>query len=811
MNGNVKRLVIFAILVASTAFCHAQAYQVRGTLRDAESGEPMEFTNCVLLRADDSVFVAGCATNEHGDLRFAAIDAGGYLLRVTAIGYETYYRRLNLPLDTALGTIRLSHGTTTLRSVSVTASRPLYSADGEKTFYHVEDDPSVQTGTMSDALQNAPGVEVDAEGNITLRGSSNVTIWLNDKPSNLSGEALKQYIKTLPASSVKRIEVLSNPSARYGSTGAIINIVTDQKVSLNQILCMGFNASTAPYIQPWASYVYANDKVSVTAWLNGTIGNYSVKESEEQLRYDTNGLLSTEHRYSSSEKQHFRQGLAGLQVMWNIDSVTNLTMWGGGYPGFYSMESQYDVSWTEHIYNPGDYSYHADSYSPNHYAGAYGGLWLQRKLDSLGQKISLSLNSNYNSQQQKYDRQRIYNVQHQMDVHNITDNRSSSLWSNMSVDYTKPYSKKGEIEAGLSAQLGNNSSHVVWDTLDHADSLMRRDAFRTYNLRTADKELSAYTTVQHRIGKLTLKGGIRVYRKWKQAIYTDLPEATSQHDVDKAYWDLMPSLHASYSTQSGHNFTLSYTRRFSSPGSSIMSTYTVLGEESYEIGNPDLRFSHTHNLEGGWAFYKKWGSLGITGYLRANTDEIQQLYDVAYHPYFGHIVSYSTWANIGVSRAAGAEANITWRPIPFMNVRVYADIYDYYYRMEFRPGQWDERHLPTISGRLNVWGKVWKVLQVYANAHYSTAKLSLLSESKPDFQLDLGMSADLLNRRLSLFVNAGDILATKQFGSNSLNPYYHADNSQTYNSRSLNLGLTWRIGKLELESRAKQGVEAPTI
>ena len=98
--------------------------------------------------------------------------------------------------------------------MSVTAQRPLYSADGEKTFYHVEDDPSVQAGTASDALQNAPGVEVDAEGNITYRGKTAVEVWINNRPSNMDDEALKQYIKTLPASSIKRIEVLSNPSAR---------------------------------------------------------------------------------------------------------------------------------------------------------------------------------------------------------------------------------------------------------------------------------------------------------------------------------------------------------------------------------------------------------------------------------------------------------------------------------------------------------------------------------------------------------------------------------------------------------------------
>ena len=173
-----KRHILTLLAVLIYTFSHAQTNSITGTLCDAKSGEPMAFTNCVLLRTADSTFVAGSTTNDRGTMRFASVDSGEYLLRVSTVGYETYWQRLNVPPDTALGVIEIFQSSTTLQAVSVTAQRPLYSADGEKVFYHVEDDPSVQTGTMADVLQNAPGVEVDPEGNITLRGSSDVTIWL---------------------------------------------------------------------------------------------------------------------------------------------------------------------------------------------------------------------------------------------------------------------------------------------------------------------------------------------------------------------------------------------------------------------------------------------------------------------------------------------------------------------------------------------------------------------------------------------------------------------------------------------------------
>ena len=793
---------------------HAQTNSVTATLRDAKSGEPMAFTNCVLLRTMDSTFVAGSTTNDRGAMRFASVDSGEYLLRVSTIGYETYWQRLNVPPDTALGVIELFQSSTTLQTVSVTAQRPLYSADGEKTFYHVEDDPSVQTGTMADALQNAPGVEVDPEGNITLRGSKNVTIWLNDRPSNLSEEALKQYIKTLPASSVKRIEVLNNPSARYGSEGgAIINIITDQKVTLNHLLSVGLNASSTPYLQPWLSYVWSNERVSVTAWANGSIAMFKQHNQKEERLYADDGSLSTDFSYSSDEKYSGGSGVTGANVTWQIDRLTSLTAWGGVYAGIQKQESHYDVVRQEYLYNAGDYSYRYNSLERTTYPfpSAFGGMHLRRQLDTLGQQISFSINSNYNNQRQERDRERIYTVMSQYDMHYLRNRYMRSWWTNFDLDYTKPFGKNTTMEAGTSLVLGRNPEECLWDTLDFATGQYLRDANRSCTERTRDNELNAYLTLQQKVGRLTLKGGARVYRKWKQAYFTELPVETTQYDVDKAFWDWIPSLHASYSTENGHNFTLSYTRRFMSPGSKLWSTYTWLGEENYELGNPDLRFSHTHNLEGGWTMYKNWGSVGLTGYLRANTDEISILSDVAYHPYYGRIVSFSQWANIGDSRTLGAETNVTWRPKPFMNIRFYANVWDYYYNMEFRPGEWDERHLPTFSGRLNVTGKLWKVLQIYANARYSTAALSLMSKSQPSFQLDLGTSADLLEGRLSLFLNWQDILATAKSGNVGLNPYYQSNYSYTWGSRAVTFGITWRIGKMELQSRAREGVSAPTL
>ena len=261
----VKKVLaaLMLLFVANTLMAQSETYTLKGNLKDANDGAMMPYTNCVLLHSTDSVFAYGVTSDDKGAFYFKGIEGGFYLLRISCVGYETHWQPVDIHAEKTIGTIKLSPISTSLNEIQITASRPIYSADGEKTLYNVHDDPSVQTGSASDALQNAPGVEVNAEGKISFRGGSNVEVWINDKPSHMDAESLKQYLKMMPAGNIKRIEVISNPSARYKTKGSIINIVTNQQVTHNRMLSAGINASTSPMLSPWISYVWSDDRQSL--------------------------------------------------------------------------------------------------------------------------------------------------------------------------------------------------------------------------------------------------------------------------------------------------------------------------------------------------------------------------------------------------------------------------------------------------------------------------------------------------------------------------------------------------------------------
>ena len=184
----VKIIVIVAFLVSG--FVTSAQNQVKGSLADAKSGDALLYVNCVLLKTQDSSFAYGTTSDDKGHFTFKQVAAGDYLLRVSYIGYETYWHNVSVKGNADLGRLTLKKSSTVLDAVTVTAKKPLYAVDGEKQMYNVTEDPSVQTGTVSDVLQNAPGVEVDAEGNITLRGTQSVEIWINDRPSHMNQAAL---------------------------------------------------------------------------------------------------------------------------------------------------------------------------------------------------------------------------------------------------------------------------------------------------------------------------------------------------------------------------------------------------------------------------------------------------------------------------------------------------------------------------------------------------------------------------------------------------------------------------------------------
>ena len=814
-----RAILIITALLLNINVLIAQ-HTVTGTLADSLNNERLMFVNVGLLRTADTVFVSGAASDDKGVFKLEHVPSGEYLLQITAIGYENYKRVLEVNEDINLGIIKMNQGATRLDEVVITEKKPLFANEGEKTIYNVGEDPSIQTGTASDALQNAPGVEVDVEGNITLRGVSSVEIWINGKPSHLTEENLKTYIQQLPANAIKSIEVITNPSARYASKsdGGIINIVTNAKVQKNQFVSFGVNTSSQLDVSPWVSYVYANEKISFNLYLNGRYDNddidldgYSYSFRDNELHPETLDTTTTTRYVGENDRDNYGGGFY-MSFQYNIDTMNNVSAWVGGWPNWNKSDSWQDYWRNEYGAGSIEHNYYRTLTDANgSWSGFNGGLDYQHLFNNKGHNITFSLSGGYWGGSSKSTNKRNYffwdptaNAFNDSIIRfngYKQDYHYADFSYDANIDYNVPYCDNGEIGIGVSYSHDPDSYHNVYDTLIN-DTEYVRDNLRTLDRISWANEFDAYLTLQHKFGNFVVKPGIRME-------YADVHCNMDGYMTDyqsKSYLNWRPSIHFSYRTKSMHNFKLSYSRRISNPNARYLTNFVEYELESLDLGNMDLKSVYTNSIDAGWTkYFEKFGSVGLSAYYRDSKGSINTVTENVFDSVFFHRWVRATKPyNVDDSYNLGFEANIMYRPNGFFNMRFYANVYDSYYSTMFN-GQKVSSDMWSYSLRLNVWTKLWNKLEVHASGFYRSATQSLYAEREPSYSVNCGLRADFFDKKMSVYLNVNDIFNWNKWDNNTYNPYYISYNSYKFNSRSVNIGVTFRFGKMELENRAMQG------
>ena len=810
-----RAIILLATILLNINILLAQ-HTITGTLVDESSNDPLMFVNVGLIRAADTVYVAGTASNDKGFFKLEHVRDGQYILQITAIGYENYKNVLDVTEDINLGTIKMHEGAVRLDEVVIVESKPLFANEGEKTLYNVSEDPSIQTGTLSDALQNAPGVEVDVEGNITLRGVSSVEIWINGKPSHLNEENLKTYIQQLPANAIKTIEVITNPSARYASKsdGGIINIVTNVNVQKNQFVSFGVRGSSRPDVSPWVSYVYATEKLSFNLYLNG---NYRYNKNENNgysysfMDSEINpGALdtTTTTRYYGKGKENSYGGGFFLNFQYNIDTMNNVSVWMGGWPSWSNSDSWQDYYRNEYRDNAihERNHYYTLSDATGNFTGFNGGAEYQHLFNKEGHNITFSLNGGYWGGHNNSTNARTY-FYPDGSVERLTGYRNNNRFGDFNydanIDYNLPYIKGGEIGLGVSYSHDPDTYHIIYDTLINATTYVN-DELRTLDRVSWNNEFDAYLTIQQKFGNFVIKPGIRMELA---DVHCNMDGYMVDHE-SKQYVNWRPSIHMSYRTKSMHNFKLNYSRRINNPSARYLTNFVEYEQESVDLGNMSLNSVYTNSIEAGWTkFFMKFGSVGLSAYYRDSDGAINSVTENYYDTLFFHRWVRATKPyNVDNSYNLGFEANIMYRPTGFFNVRLYANVYDSYYSTKFN-GQKVESDMWSYSLRLNVWAKLWNKLEVHASGFYRSPTQTLYAEREASYAINCGLRADFFDKKMSVHLNVNDIFNWNKWDNNTSNPYYISYSSYKFNSRSISAGVTFRFGKMELERQAREGGE----
>ena len=571
-----KLLLSFVIALIATSSVFAQS-NVSGKIIDESNNQGVPFVNVGLFRVADSAFVSGAASDDKGAFTLQMVPKGEMTLKISAIGYETFSMPVTVKGDVNVGTLRLKAGTMKLDEVVIAEKRPLFAVEGEKTMYNTAEDPSIQTGTLSDALQNAPGVQVDVEGNITLRGTSSVEVWINDKPSHMTAENLKTYIQTMPANSVDHVEVITNPSARYGSKAdGIINIVTNAKVQKNEFFSFGVNGSSRPSVSPWISYVWSNDKLTFNAYING---GYSIWKGNS---YSDQSLFTQEHQLANHEidtstynSKDFNTG-GYFSLDYEIDTANSINVWLSGWPNWGKNINSMSVFREEFIPDSltTDFAESSNAWNRNYFAN--GGLYYRHKFDDKGHNLSVSVNAMGWGGGNGGTITRAFTQPYEYKKVMQQESNYSSFGAEGEIIYNRPYSENGEIAVGYTVGIDPEKRYLITDTVtnpygDEDAWNWDNDIYRSYKANFSTLNNEAFVTVQHKFGGFTVKPGIRFVSELVSGEYPD----STQYNFSKHFFSVRPSIHLSYRTKSMHNFKLSYTRRIAAPDAESLSAFPM--------------------------------------------------------------------------------------------------------------------------------------------------------------------------------------------------------------------------------------------
>lgn len=801
----MKRLAIIILLALATQ-AFAQQFGIRGTVADKTTHESIPFANIILLNAHDSAMLCGCISDENGHFELSTTSMGDYLLRISMVGYDRLFENIHINsyADLQLGTLYLDAGKT-LNEVSVVALKPIYTVDGEKNIYNTANDPSIQSGTAIDALQNAPRLAVDSEGNIRLRGTQTVSIWINGRECRMNEESLKQYLKTLSAQNIKSVEVITNPSARYGGSGPVVNIVTNRHSLQNQFLSLGCNGNTNPTLLPWASYIFENEKWELSLYASGGTNNdASTTTSRQALLSPDHDTLQTEHRSTKKETQE-RNAMLSIDVCYKIDSLNSLFGWFAFAPHWSGWESSTQNTRHQFVRQPGDYSYYEtaskqlnhpsydfldgiwyehlfdDTTARSFSIGYFGSGWISDSLVNLQRAHTFLPSHNINYRQNNIIRDWFHGTEavfaHTWGIYDTTQR----LFNN-------------EMELGFEGEYSNKTIICATDTLSQQQYVPCDFLSRAVGQKNLAGNI--YGSYLRRWELLTIKVALRAEMAKKRLQYFNAP----QYDIDKNFGFLIPSVHMTYSPDN-QVFSLSYTYRERTPNAEAFSTFRTYSLDGYSVGNPRIQTPKNHQLEFRWERFNEaqTASVGILAHLDCNNGQQVSIASVAFDSAnLNRYIVCQQPVSLNKSYNAGASLNFGYRPNAFLNVRFNTEVYYDYLSYQSQSLGYKKGML-CYSARLNFWTKIWGKVQLFANASYASPTQTLFVTMLAHKTIDIGTNIDLLKHRLSLNATINDIFDWNQWGKTSSNPQLYSQSQLKPLSRYISFSLTYRIGKMDLE------------
>ena len=562
---------------------------VSGVVVDSLSAEPVVYATVLVYGAGSGGEpVRSLLTDDDGRFDTGLPGEGGYRLTVSMLGKVTAVRDFTARGRTDLGTLCLADDVETLDEVAVTAKKPLVRVEAGKIAYSVEDDPQAASSTASEMLRKVPMLSVDGEGNVSLAGSTNFKVYVNGRPNTMMSNNAKEVLKSMPASTIKKVEVITHPGAKYDAegVGGIINIVTTGAT------LEGYNVSLAgAYTQ--------NNGYQAHGFGTVKIGRLSLAANYGYARYDSWPVsLRSELDYLSpspvakatvvSDNTNVEQKaqFATLEASFEIDSLNLLSLTGNYYD---VRQDVFMDAWSDARDVAGSqiYRYGLGTVTKNHYGSGNLSLDYQH-LSPRREGETFVFSYRLDDTPMGADNlTRVFDTENYDPYEQWQTSDGKSLENTFQADYTLPLDTMHTVNAGAKYIYRINDSHNTdYRRRTAGDEWAATNLMGSGDNRHRQHVLGIYGEYEFKYKHFGLRAGLRYEFTRQYANYEDFPE----QDFGASFSDVVPSLLLSYTVGGKHSLSLGYNMRISRPGISYLNPFRNSGQTPLyvEYGNPDL-------------------------------------------------------------------------------------------------------------------------------------------------------------------------------------------------------------------------------
>jgi outer membrane receptor protein involved in Fe transport len=760
--------------------------------------------------------VAGTVTGVDGKFRLEKVPYGKFYIIANFIGYNkiTLSDIMITPkaktLD--LGVINLDMASTNLEGVEITADKQRIEYKIDKKIVNVSQDLMGSGSSAISVLENVPSVNVDIEGNVSLRGSSSFTVLIDGRPSVLEGnDALQQ----IPASSIDRIEIITNPSAKYDpdGTGGIINVIMKKQKNPGINGIVNLSIGTKNKYRGDALLNYRTKNFNVFGGIDGNYNEFNMKgkSTYQNFFYDPTGEIdSTSYRDTDTKGINLRKGYgikAGIDYYVNDKSTLTFSGRYGGY-GFNS-----DRTSSRHIYsNPGGY----DEYSQSQTTSQRGGDFYELnsnyiyKFDDKGHQLeAVAIYSRRNGDDTEEQKDYLTDSDY-----NIIDNQPSTIRTNedeisddirLKLDYTKPFGKEGKIEAGYQSRMEFENQKFLFQDYNYPSGEWVENSDYTSVADFKDNIHAVYGIFSNTWKSLGYQFGLR-------GEYTDriIDNAASPQVYTLNRFDLFPTLHVSKQFKNDHQLIASYSRRVERPDGHELDPFPqYMDPYNIRVGNPELEPEYIGSFELNYQKRIKSSFVSLEGYYRINTNKITQVrsmfMDTTITSNNDTVITsktLNTFQNLNKDYSLGAELMANVDITKWCNVNASLNIFDY--RLVGNVEGSDVNKSSTNwDGKVNITMKFKNDFRAQISGIYRGKTVTAQGTQQGFPTLNLALRKDFLDKRLSTTLSVRDLLMTAKRESTSSGTGFYSTDSFKREAPILTLDISYTINNYKKQRNGR--------